>query len=281
MKENEYLEGFRSEIENQKSINTVSAYVSDLRQFFEFINKDFDLIKTEDIDNYKSLLLSQNMKPKTINRKLVSIRRFIDFLNNNTSVKVLSEVRMIKIQRQDYLEEILSKSDFDRMVKAAVQNKDKRALAIFFVLYLTGGRVSEILQLKIGDINSETKTVQGKGKKYRYLFFPDILKDYLADYTTGRNASEDDYLFINTRNTNPMDRQSVHKLIKKYAGICKIKLSKAHAHSFRHLYCFRLIEEGLTLEEVADLAGHTDINTTRIYTRKTKPELMKAVKRLH
>jgi integrase/recombinase XerD len=281
MKESEYLEEFRSEIENQKSINTVSAYVSDLRQFFEFINKDFDLIKTEDIDNYKSLLLSQNMKPKTINRKLVSIRRFIDFLNNNTPVKVLSEVRMIKIQRQDYLEEILSKADFDRLVKAAVQNKDKRALAIFFILYLTGGRVSEILQLKIGDINSETKTVQGKGKKYRYLFFPDILKDYLADYTTGRNASADDYLFINTRNTNPMDRQSVHKLIKKYAGICKIKLSKAHAHSFRHLYCFRLIEEGLTLEEVADLAGHTDINTTRIYTRKTKPELMKAVKRLH
>ena len=77
-----------------------------------------------------------------------------------------------------------------------------------------------------------------------------------------------------------MTRRSVDRLVKKYGRLARIKLSKAHAHNLRHLYAFSLVERGLTLDEIADLLGHTDINTTRIYSRKTKKQLLRIIKNL-
>ncbi len=274
------LETYKRKQVDEKSLNTVEAYIRDIKQFISF--RDIEKATTEDVENFKNLLLSQNIKPKSINRKLVSVRQFIEYLNRleDFEPKIFLEIKLIKIQRQEYLEEILSKSDFDRLVRAAEKENDKRAVAIFETLYLTGARVSELLQFNVNDVKKSSKIIRGKGSKYRELFMPEVLQDYLSDYAKARKI-ESGNLFLNVNNDNTMDRQSVHNLIKKYAGISKVKLSKAHAHNFRHLYCFKLREMGFSLDEIADLAGHSDINTTKIYTRRTKPELMNMIRKLN
>jgi integrase/recombinase XerD len=266
----------------KKSSNTVDAYISDLNQFFSFISKNFDCIEQQDIDDYISHLLSRNLKPKTINRKLISIKQFIEYLNNCSDYgrKICLEVEVLKVQRQEYLEEVITQNDFERLVRLAEREKDFRALAIFYTLYLTGLRVSELITLKVADKDKKAITVLGKGEKYRDILIPERLVEYLNLYIKERKHKPTDYLFLNELRNTPMSRQSVHNVIKLYAGMSKIKLSRAHAHNFRHLYCLRLAEEGLTIDEIADLAGHANINTTRIYTRKTKQDLINVIRKL-
>lgn len=279
-KAKEYLLDYIEYKKKDKSVNTVEGYFSDLKQFFTFHKSDLENVDDDVVKNYTAYMLSKNLKAKTINRKLVSLRQYIEYINTKTDIRIYAEIKLLKIQKQDYLEEVLTKIDFDRLVRLAQRENDSKAIAIFYTLYLTGARVSELLQFKVIDAANEMVTVKGKGSKYRDLFIPDILKEYLSTYIKARQLGEDDYLFVNNQNNRVMTRQSVHNLIKEYAGLSKVKLSRAHAHNFRHLYAFRLIELGLSTEEVADLLGHSDINTTKIYTRKTKGELVKAIKAL-
>ncbi|WP_145993169.1 tyrosine-type recombinase/integrase [Tepidibacter mesophilus] len=187
---------------------------------------------------------------------------------------------MIKIQKQEYLDELLEMTDFDRLVRIAIREKDLRAVALFYALYLTGMRVSEVLQLKVSDVANDYITVIGKGEKARDVPITDDLREYIKDYIRDRKQPIGGSLFVNKNNDNVMSRQSIDNLIKKYAGMAKVKLSKAHAHNFRHLAGIRMMEEGFTIDEVADVLGHGNINTTRIYTRKTKKQLRKAMSRL-
>jgi integrase/recombinase XerD len=281
MKAKDYISKFKEEKQREYSKNTVSAYILDIKQFLGFIKKDFEEISLGDIEDFKISFTELKYKPKTINRKLTSVRSFIEYLNNQEDfeTKIFVKFKLIKVQKQEYLEETLTKNDFDRLIRAAEKENDKTALALFNGLFYTGARISEILQLKVGDINNDFVSVCGKGKKYRDLFIADELKEILRDYVKNREGDDDTFLYLNCLG-KLMSRQTAHSLIKKYAGLSKVKLERAHAHGFRHLFCFRLLEAGEPLETVADLAGHTDINTTKIYTRKTKAELMKTINNL-
>jgi integrase/recombinase XerD len=280
---NDFLKDYILEKSEDKSKNTISYYITDLKQFDKFINnKDIVAIKNADVLNFKKNLSELNLKPKTVNRKLLSIKQFMEWINSNEEIdiKVFLKIKLYKIQEQEYLEELLEMTDFERLSRMAQRENDLRALAIFNTLYLTGVRVSEMLQFKVQDINKDFVNVIGKGEKSRDVPIPDKLKDYLKDYVRERNQSISGHLFVNKNNDNSMSRQSIDRIIKNYAGMAKVKLSKAHAHNFRHLSGIRMIEEGLSIDEVADILGHGNINTTRIYTRKTKKELLKAINRL-
>jgi integrase/recombinase XerD len=282
MNSNELLHQFQTEKEKEKSPHTVLAYISDLKQFFAWLKKNFQMVTSEDIEKYKEYLLDKRrVKPKTINRKLVSIRQYITYINKlELGDKIDVEIKLIKIQHQEYLDNLLTVGDLERILAAADRENDVRAIAIIQGMYLTGARVSELLRFKVDDAAKDEIIIKGKGNKFRSLFPPERLRGYFRDYLKVRNSDQTDLLFVNKSNGKPMDRQSVHNLIKKYAGMGKVKLSRAHAHNLRHMYCYRLIEKGLNIDEVADLAGHSNINTTRIYTRKPKAELMKAIRNL-
>lgn len=260
---------------DDKSENTISSYLSDLRQFKTFLGKDVDELQQEDINHFKEYLIEKEMKMRTINRKLVSIKQFIDYLNTELEKGIFIKIKQEKQQRQDYLEDMLDKQDFIKLVKAA--KNDTRAKAIFFTLYYTGARVSEALQIKVDDFNQEYIWVRGKGNKHRQLFITSKVRTAWAEYLKDRNDNSE-YLFTGQRGA--ISRQTVHNEIKKYADVAGINEEKAHAHNFRHLFCKNLIDQGVSIDTVADLAGHSDINTTRVYTRKTKPELMAAISEL-
>lgn len=260
------------------SENTIEAYKKDIEKFLDFTKKEIWEVTKSDLEKYIHTCRRQGLSVKTINRGLVAARQFVKFINEQEGdIQIGISIKQVKVQKQEYLEDMLEMSDFDRMVKAAKKAGDKRAVAIFYTLFLTGCRVSELIQFEPKDVKERIVVVKGKGAKYRELFMPKKAQEYLLAYLEER-IDKGEGLFSGREGT--LTRQQIHNIIKKYAGLAKVKLSRAHAHNFRHLFCMYLVEEGLSIDEIADLAGHSDINITRIYTRKTKKELLAAINNL-
>jgi integrase/recombinase XerD len=264
-------------IKRELSINTINSYKSDIVQFLDFIEKSPKEIVKQDIENFNNYLEENELNISSINRKFITIKSFIDFLNDKYDMGITAIIKKIRRQSQQYLDDILCKEDFDKLISSAMEHKDKRAEVLFYTLYLTGMRVSEVLQLEVEDADKSYITIKGKGSKYRTIFIPPKLQEILKAFAEDR-GEKGEKLFTGQR--GPINRQTVHNIIKKYAKLADIKSDVAHAHNFRHLYCLSLVEKGLTIDVVADLAGHSNINTTRIYTRKTKEQLINAINEL-
>jgi integrase/recombinase XerD len=271
-----YLDDFKNETLKSRSKLSVNAYISDLK---EFLDEDFDTMTTEKISEYQNNLLTKGLKAKTVNRKLLSLRKYIKFVNIcNEVTKIDVDIKLFKVQRKQNLKNLLAYHDFERLVRAA--ENDKRALAIFHALYYTGVRVSELLTFSVDIIDKNSVEVLGKGNKYRSVYFSEKLVKYIRDYIDERKHKLNSKLFINKNNDNPMDRQAIHKIIKFYAGESKINKRKAHAHNFRHLFATNMLKEKVSIEQLADILGHTDINITRIYLDFTENEIRETVNRL-
>ena len=267
------LQPFVEYLEDRSKL-TIQSYTGDVRQFLSFLNKDIRKITKDDVEAFKAHLREKKMVVKTINRKLVSLKKYIDFLNEKEGMAIAITIKPEKQQRQDYLEEMLDKEDFEKLVAAAEADNDVRAKAIFYTLYLTGARVSEVLQIRLEDIEQQYITIKGKGSKHRDIFVPARVRTVWIDYLAQRLKTSQE-LFTGQR--GPINRHTVNSIIKKYARIAGVQEERAHAHNFRHLYCKTLVEKGYSIDTVADLAGHSDINTTRIYTRKTRKELLASI----
>lgn len=274
----EYLEDFVDYLyENDKSEYTIKSYKKDLEQFYSILGSDIENITKRDIRVYIRELKNRNLNIKTINRKLTSLSQYIKFLNEEMNLKISVTIKNQKIQSQEYLEDMLSKEDFNKLISFTHEREDYRAKALFCTLYYTGMRVSEMLQLKVTDCQKDRIQIRGKGGKYRNIFIPEKLHEVWEKYIVVRKE-KGEYLFTGSKGV--LTRIGVHKIIKKYADLANINPNVAHAHNFRHLFCLSMVEKGFSLDVVADLAGHSNINTTRIYTRKTTKELVNAINEL-
>lgn len=272
-----YLDEFKTKLLERKSHNTVKAYISDIERFSDYLLLNHGIritdISTMHIKRYIEELL-MNKKPVTINRKLMSIKRFIDFVNTlSPDDQIKIDIGFLKVQKKTYLDDLLTKNEYDRMLNKAIEKNDTKSAMIFKTLYLTGVRVSELLQIRPEHIYDDNLKVCGKGDKYREIILSEDISSSLSEYIKTNKIPKNSKIF-------KINRQTVHYRIKRYAGKCRIKLTHAHAHNFRHLCALRLIEEGASLVEVANILGHNDINTTAIYTKKTKNELKNLLNKL-
>lgn len=262
-------------LEQRKSIATINGYMQDIRQFVEYLtnhHKQINKLHNQDIEDYKNYLLyDEQLKVKTVNRKLVSINQFLTF--NNVAVTIRQE----KVQMQNFLSNLLTNEDVQKMINTTYKINDVRARTIINTLYYTGMRVSEMLQLTIYDINQPRINIKGKGSKFRTVFIPHKLLNTWAEYIPVR-INKSDKLFTGERGA--INRVTVDTILKKIARLSNVSLDKAHAHNFRHLYCKNLIKNDIDISTVADLCGHSSINTTRLYTRLSENELMNIINEL-
>ncbi|BDR74207.1 tyrosine recombinase XerC (plasmid) [Clostridium tetani] len=256
-------------IDNYKSSKTIDAYILDIRQFLQYNKKPLSKTKNVDIERYKEYMLyNKKLSPISVNRKLVSINQFLLYF------QVPISTRQVKIHSQNFLDDIFDKEDIESLLKITEMNGDLRAKALISTMQLTGMRISEVLQLNIKDINKDTILILGKGSKRRSVFIPKKLRDIWKEYSLVR-INKTDKLF--TGQKGAITRFTAHKIVKQYAKLANVDNKKAHCHNFRHHYCKTLADKGLSINVIADLAGHTDINTTRIYTRKSKKELLEII----
>lgn len=264
----------------EKSENTIEAYNKDIEMFFRWYKKDIDFFS----ENFsRSALkkylnyLEQNFAIKTINRRTASLNRFIEFLNNEYDKKIALRVKPLKIETQNFIDDMLENKHVRKFVRLAKLEDDIRAVTIFYALYYTGARVSEMLQLKTKDILKDSISVKGKGSKYRQLLIPKKLKEQFKIYSKARYETTS-FLFSGQRGS--ISRQEVHNEIKKYATKSRlIDTSIAHAHAFRHLYAQNLTGMGVNPVIISQLLGHT-LTVTGLYIQVSKKDLLKIINRL-
>lgn len=249
---------------------TIQSYKYDLKDFLRYLNKmEIDYIavgiddKQKAINKYLNSLLQKGYKPKTINRRCISLNRFNKYL-------MIEEVwaKGVKVQKQLFLNDVLSSREVSKLLSRCNSKRDK---AIILTLYGTGIRVSELLKLTVHDINKKSIYIQGKYGKYREIILPGATKRAIKEYLEVRPKIREQRLFIGRQGA--ITRQTVNNILGKYSKLGRVSKEKGHPHSFRHLFCKRLAEQGISIDIIAELAGHENLETTRIYTKRTKNEL--------
>jgi integrase/recombinase XerD len=269
---------------------TVRAYDYDLKQLRIFLQQsDRDLLSAtvQDLRGFVHSLFDLGLSPVSINRKISSIKTFYRFLltKKTISANPAAEIELQKVRRK--LPMVLSVDEVGMILEAAGDDtplglRDRVCLEL---LYSSGLRISELLNLRISDLKLDDNLVSviGKGDKQRIVPFGNRAKQAIEDYLNlGRSVlsknKSSGLLILNARG-NRLSRMGFGKILRKYrirAGINK----RVTAHTFRHSFATHLLEGGADLRAVQELLGHSDISTTQIYTHIDR-EYLKEVHRLY
>ena len=275
-------------IDKGYSNNTIESYKRDLEKFLAFNkNKNIDNITNDDLKKYIKYLKEENLNEKSIARNISSLKSFYKFLviskyiNNNPSDALFSPKVKKSLPNTLTEDEVLKLLDIELTNNFSYRNK-----AMLELMYATGLRVSELINLKLHDVDLTQDIIRtfGKGSKERVIPIGDYAKEYLKKYIYEYRVSmlkteSSEYLFLNNHGKQ-MTRQGFFKIIKKIAkekGINK----EFSPHTIRHSFASHLLKYGADLRTIQELLGHSDISTTQIYTHITNEELKKNYNDFH
>ena len=297
---NEIIENFVSTKVLDKGItsNTITAYKKDLNLFTNWcINNQISLIevKKKDINLYIHFLKEQNLNSSSINRKLSVIKSFYDYLYQINLIN-FNELKTIVTQKlEKNLPKLLSEKEIlhliDKSKEMYVENPTKnisylRIQVILEILYSTGLRISELLNIKINQVaNIKDKLyINGKGNKQRLVIFNktalNLLKNWIS-IMIKNNKNKNSYLFENIHNIKVISRQQIYKDLKKLALKTNTDVEKLSPHSIRHSFASHMLNRGADLRSIQKLLGHSDISTTEIYTQVRQNRLKGLVNNIH
>ena len=297
---NEIIENFVSTKVLDKGItsNTITAYKKDLNLFTNWcLNNQINLIgvQKKDINFYIHFLKEKNLNSSSINRKLSVIKSFYDYLNQINLIN-LNELKTIVTQKlEKNLPKLLSEKEIlhliDKSKEMYVENPSKnisylRIQVILEILYSTGLRISELLNIKINQVaNIKDKLyINGKGNKQRLVIFNknalDLLKNWIS-IMIKNNKNKNSYLFENIHNIKVISRQQIYKDLKKLALKTNTDVEKLSPHSIRHSFASHMLNRGADLRSIQKLLGHSDISTTEIYTQVRQNRLKGLVNNIH
>ena len=265
----EYLE-----LEKGLSKNTIDSYRRDLYGLTEFTGDDIQKIDRQNINLYIRFLKENNLKPTSIIRKVATIRGFFKWVyaNGITQKNPASIIEQPKIPQK--LPKIVSLKEIEEMLHS---NLSPLQALIMELLYSCGLRVSELVNLKINDIDTAAKYVRcfGKGSKERIIPIGQKAIDKLESYLPLRDLIVKKYnitvknLFIND-NGRLINRQDVYSFIHNKGKLIHKNISP---HTLRHSFATHLLENGADLRVVQELLGHSDVSTTQLYTHISKKRL--------
>ncbi len=276
-------------IERGLANNTVEAYNLDLEQFVSYISiKRFSLfqISGANIIEYMAFMGAQGQKAPTLARKLAAISGFYDYLVMEGYIKDNPCRHLDKPKTEWKLPHVLTLNEVDQLLKAPDLSKPLgyRDLAMLEVLYGTGLRVSELVQLNLGDIDplGFVRCV-GKGNKERIVPIGSMALNAVDVYKSKcrsqlvKNVNERG-LFLNARGGR-LTRQGIWKILKGYGDQCNLNIVSPHI--LRHSFATHLLTNGADLRSVQEMLGHADIATTQIYTHLTKEHLRSVYRKTH
>lgn len=259
-------------VDRKYKSNTVDSYYYDLKQYNEYFHGLVENCKKEDIQKFLAVLSKENKSAKSVAHMQTTLRGFYKFLILEKKIKN-SPMEFIDAPKlPKTLPKILTLEEVENLLDIPLTDSyNYRNKAMLELLYATGIRVSELIDLKVHDIDftSDTVRVFGKGSKERIIPLGDYAVEYLEIYLNQYRSSllkkdKNDYLFLNNHGKK-MTRQGFFKIIKKIAeekGIQK----EISPHTLRHCFATHLLENGADLRSIQELLGHSDLSTTQIYT---------------
>lgn len=248
----------------EKSTNTIEKYVRDVQAFTNHIN-DVEITK-ETVITYKNKLANKNYAVRSINSMLASLNSFFVFLG-----WIDLKVKSIKLQRQIYCseEKELTKAEYSRLVNTAKQKGNERLNLLIQTICGTDMRVSELQFITIEAVKNGEAVVTMKGKT-RTVFIVKELKQKLLHYAAKQKITSGT-IFI-TRSGKPMSRTNIWREMKNLCVQARVNPQKVFPHNLRHLFARTFYNIEKDIAKLADILGHSSINTTRIYIITTGDE---------
>lgn len=275
---NEKLENYRNYLKYERaySDNTVGAYMNDLNKYEEYLKKDILESDTEDLEKYLKYI--KNFESTTVAHKITSIKSYFNYNIKRGIVSVNPADKVSRPKLTKHLPEYLTEEEVGKLLDVEVKSPyDYRNKTILELLYSSGIRISELVNIKTPNYDSEECLIRimGKGSKERIVPLGDyavnIMNDYMNNYRPLINKKHTDYVFINNRG-DKISRQFIFKVIKKEALKKGIKKDTS-PHTLRHTFATHLLKNGADLRIIQELLGHENISTTQIYTHVTNNKL--------
>lgn len=253
---NENVTQFRDYLINEeKSNETITKYLRDVSAFLRWIgNRE---ITKSAVLSYKTEIL-EKYAPKSVNSMLASLNVFLKFIK-----KFDCTVKSIKLQRQMFSDKELTKAEYERLLIAAEKKKNKRLYYLMQSICSTGIRVSEHKYITAEAVEKGSVQINLKGKM-RVVILPKTLCKMLKKYIREENIKSGS-VFI-TKNGKPLDRSNIWNDMKKLCESAGVDKEKVFPHNLRHLFARTYYSLQKDISRLADILGHTSINTTRIYT---------------
>lgn len=276
----------------QASGNTVSSYMRDLRQFCDWMHDrgGKDILETSDLDvsEYLLFLAEEGKSGSTISRSLASLKNFFSYAVVSGFLDHSPISDDIHVERgEKKLPHILSGREVEQLLAQPICSDAKgyRDKAMLEVMYATGMRVSELIQLNVGDVNLELGFLKCGGvKKSRVIpLYPaalNALRVYLCDIRTSLATNPDESaLFVNVSGTR-MSRQGFWKILKFYQEKAGIEI-EITPHTLRHSFAVHLLENGADLGSLQELMGHSDISSTQFYAQMINKKVKTVYQKCH
>lgn len=278
-KKNYLIDAFIKYIESKNySINTLNSYINDLFYFYLFVKKDLDKVIYEDVSDYLEYLkLNGNKKKNTsIKRMISSLKSFYKFLYRNNYIKKENNpmVRVSAPKIEKRLPHFLYYNDLLAIIRESSKDKDGiRDQLIIEMLYATGVRVSELVNIKIKDIDFDNRRiiVQGKGNKERIVYYGEYAEEVLKEYMNTHYRKDHEYLFVNSKGEKITDA-GIRYIIDKIMEKLSIKVHVT-PHVLRHTFATDMLNNGCDIKVVQELLGHSSLKATEIYTHVTNERL--------
>ena len=274
-------------IEKGLSKNTVDAYKTDILNFNNWIkhNNGLDLKKASisDINNYIAFLFKSKLKSSSINRKISSLKALYLYLVKRNILSKSPIDELVIPKQGKYLPISMSEQEVEKLLNSpdiSVQI-EKRDKAMIEMMYATGMRISELVNLKITDIDMKRSVVKvlGKGSKERLIPFGESASEAINYYLLDRKKSSSKEIFLSNRGKK-LSRVGFWQRIKIYLSRENLKNSIS-PHTLRHAFATHLLNRGADLRSVQLLLGHSDLSTTQIYTHIAKQRLSDVLKKHH
>ena len=268
--------------------NTVNSYLSDITIFKEYLSSlkiNYLKVDKDIIREYLKVLGNSNYKSSSINRILSGLKNYYDYLEYKHLIEYNPLKDLNRPKKEKRLPNFINNNDYEEIIKKSLERTDfigRRNTLLLELLYSSGIRISEALNIKIKDINIGDKSIRilGKGSKMRIVYFGEYAKEYLEEYLKVRNSSLE-YLFLNKNNTL-LTRRGAEYIISNLVKTSLLK-KKVTPHTFRHSYATEMLNNGADIRSVQELLGHSSLSTTGIYTHVTnevvRREYLKAFKR--
>lgn len=254
------IEGYKEYLhEAELSENTISVYLRQARDFLDFL--DGRAISKKEAVAYKNRLLNQGRKKTSTNLYIVAVNHFLKYAGFDECV-----LKTERIQKRQYPGNIISREEYEKMLSYARKSGRDKYYCIMRTFALTGIRVGELGDCTVESLSSGTFLTSNKGKT-REIYLPDKLIRDLKQYCRNSHIKSGS-IFLGHAG-KAIGRAAVYRMLVRLADQVGVPKEKAHPHSFRHLFAVTYMEQFPNLFELADILGHSSLETTRVYTITT------------